>query len=290
MNDVLCALGHVASLQSLTSRGISSGQLRRSVTTGRIQRLRRGVYGCGHLDERIARAAAIGGALTCVSVLRAHGVWAGHSLRLHIQLPPTSSAMPDPTARFHWALPRFGLRSPGEATPLQSLWQALHCLDEENAIAAMESAMWTGFLRPEQIGQLALHAPRRLHDGIRRMVTNSGSGNETIVRLRLERAGFTVVAQGHVPGMGHQDLVVDDCVGIDVDGRAWHEGDDRFATDRDRDVQAEGLGRHSLRIRTAHIFQTWPHTLAVIERAVADARRDRERRHGRVLVGLGDPF
>ena len=196
MNDVLCALGHVASRQSLTSRGISAGQLRRAVTTGLIQRLRRGVCGCGHLDERIARAAAIGGAVTCVSVLRAHGVRAGHSLRLHTQLPPTSSAMPDPTARLHWALPRFGLRSPGEATPLQSLWQALHCLDEENAIAAMESAMWTGFCRPEQIRQLALHAPRRLHDGIRRMVTNSGSGNETIVRLRLERAGFTVVAQG----------------------------------------------------------------------------------------------
>lgn len=260
------------------------------MATGRIQRLRRGVYGCGHLDERIARAAAIGGALTCVSVLRAHGVWAGHCLRLHLQLPPTSSAPPDPTARFHWALPRFGLRNPWQATPLQSLWQALHCVDEENAIAAMESATRTGFVRPEQIRQLAAHAPRRLQDGIRRMVSNSGSGNETIVRLRLERAGFTVVAQGHVPGMGHQGLVVDDCVGLDVDGRAWREGNDRFATDRDRGVHAEGVGRHSLRIRTAHIFQTWPHTLAVVERAVADARNDRERRHGRVLVGFGDPL
>lgn len=154
----------------------------------------------------------------------------------------------------------------------------------------MESAIRTGFLRPDQVTQLAAHAPRRLHDGIRRMVNNSGSGNETIVRLRLERAGFTVVAQGHVPGMGHQDRVVDDCVGLDVDGRAWHEGSDQFAIDRDRDVHAEGLGRHSLRIRTAHIFRTWPHTLAVIERAVADARQDRERRRGRVLVRFGDPY
>lgn len=290
MNDALCALGHVASLQSLTSRGITPGQLRRAVAAGRIQRLRRGTYGCGHLDEQIARAARLGGALTCISVLRSHGVWAGQCRRLHIQLPPTSSATVEPSARFHWALPRFGLRNEGEATPLQSLWQALHCLDEENAIAAMESAIRTGFLRPEQIRRLTVRAPRRLQDGIRRMVNNSGSGNETIVRLRLERAGFTVVAQGHVPGMGHQDLVVDDCVGLDVDGRIWHEGNDQFAADRDRDVHAEGLGRHSLRIRTAHIFQTWPHTLAVIERAVADARQDRERRRGRVLVGFGDPY
>jgi len=290
MSEILCTTGHIASYLCLTSRGITPGQLRRAVATGRLRRLRRGVYGCAHLDEQIAHAAAIGGALTCVSVLRSHGVWAGDSLRLHLQLPPTSSATQDPSVRFHWARPRFGLRSPWEATPLQSLWQALHCLDEENAIAAMESAIRSGFLPAEQIRQLAVHAPRRLQDGIRRMVDNSGSGNETIVRLRLERAGFTVVAQGHVPGMGHQDLVVDDCVGLDVDGRAWHEGDNRFATDRDRDVQAEGLGRHSLRIRTAHIFRTWPHTLAVIERAVADARRDRERRRGRVLVGLDDPL
>ncbi|WP_167136976.1 hypothetical protein [Diaminobutyricimonas sp. TR449] len=164
----------------------------------------------------------------------------------------------------------------------------MHCLDDENAIAAMESAVHEGFLTPADVMRLATLAPRRLGDGIRRLEFASGSGNETIVRLRLQRAGFRVESQAHVPGMGHEDLLVEGCVGLDVDGRQWH-GEDRFAIDRDRDIHVEGLGRRALRIRTAHITDTWPHTLAVIERVVADARREQRRRQGRVLLTVDDP-
>lgn len=241
-----------------------------------IHRLRRGTYACAHLDADVTRAATVGGALTCVSLLRRHGVWAGHSRELHVQLAPNSTAAPVRGLTYHWERPRFGMENPWRATRMQALWQAIRCLDHENALAAMESAVHEGFLTWAEVMRLAAHAPRALQPDIHRMIPNSGSGNETIVRYRILGVGYRVEPQGYVPGLGHQDLVVEDCVGLDIDGRKWHEHEDRFAIDRDRDLHSEGLGRHVLRIRPAHIFETWPHTLSVIDRVVADALRLRQ--------------
>jgi very-short-patch-repair endonuclease len=166
----------------------------------------------------------------------------------------------------------------------------VHCLDEENALAAMESAIHEGYLSIAEVERIGILAPRRLQGALRRMVTNSGSGNETIVRYRLQQIGYVVEAQAFVPGMGHEDLLVEGCVGVDVDGRRWHEGDDRFANDRDRDIHVEGLGRRTLRLRTSHIFEPWPHTLAVIDRVVRDAKREQRQRAARFIVKFDDPL
>ena len=165
------------------------------------------------------------------------------------------------------------MESPWRTTPLQALWQAMHCLDHENAIAAMESAIQEKLLTEAEVRRLGVLAPRRLACGIQQLIPNSGSGNETIVRLRLVAVGYRVEPQGEVPGFGHhQDLVVEDCVGLEIDSKKWH-GQERIATDADRDLRSEGLGRHVLRIRPDHIHYSWPQTLAVIDRAVAEARR-----------------
>ena len=183
--------------------------------------------------------------------------------------------------RLHWEAARFDLPGAGSVGIRDALWQAIRCLDTENAIAALESAGHEGLVPQVDIQWMLRHGPRRLRRAVATLDFASGSGNETIVRLRLASAGYRVESQGHVPGMGHQDLVVEDCVGIDVDGRKWH-GEDRFAIDRDRDIHSEGLGRQALRLRTAHIFETRPHTLAVIDRAVADALALRQRRETRL--------
>ena len=155
---------------------------------------------------------------------------------------------------------------------MQALWQAIHCLDPENALAAMESAIRRELLSEADVRAMGAMAPPRLQPVIHQLVANSGSGNETVVRLRLRAVGFRTVAQGYVPGLGHQDLVVEDCVALEVDSAEWHEGAQR-ATDADRDLISEGFGRHVIRIRPAHIHAYWPQTLAVIDRAVRDAQR-----------------
>ncbi|WP_346232427.1 hypothetical protein [Parafrigoribacterium mesophilum] len=288
--NTLCRLGHVASSRQLAAHGVGRRRMRAALADGTVARLRRGIYGCAHLDAATMHAAAVGGAVTCVSALAAAGVWSGPwqggtPPQLHVQVPPTASERTgDPQVRVHWDAPRFGMRSPWWVSPRQALWQAMHCLDEENAIAAMESAAHEGFLTFEQVQQLGRLAPRRLQDGIRRLIPNSGSGNETIARLRLLRVGYRVQAQSAVPGMGHEDLVVEDCVGLEVDSRTWHGSEDSYVLDRDRDLHVAGLGRVVIRLRPSYITDTWPHTLSVIDRTVADALRERRRRSGRPLA------
>jgi very-short-patch-repair endonuclease len=163
-----------------------------------------------------------------------------------------------------------------QASRLQTLWQAIRCLDEENAIAALESAVHLRFLSRLEIAYLCTRAPARLQDGIGRMVDNSGSGLETVARLRLERAGHRVEAQAGVPGLGYQDLLVDGCVALEIDGAEWH-GEQQFETDRERDLHAARLGRRTIRLTSRQVLSTWPETLTGIERAVADSRNVRSR-------------
>jgi very-short-patch-repair endonuclease len=153
----------------------------------------------------------------------------------------------------------------------------MNCLDAENALAAMESAIRRGFLSEKHVRELGALAPRRLRPLIPSLITNSGSGNETIARVRLMEAGYHVIAQARVPGVGHQDLLVDNSVAIEVDSSEWHDDETQQALDIERDLVSVGLGRPVLRIRPTHIRDSWPSTLAVIDRAVRDARSDTKR-------------
>ena len=266
----LCNLGHIARTEQLRAAGYTRAEIAHALESGAVRRLQRGTYACGHLDGALLDAALMGGALTCVSVLREHEVWAGHDRRVHVQVSPRASTPVPRGVRAHRELAGYS-GTALRVAPLEALRQAMRCLDGEDAIAAMESALHKNLLSDAEVRRVGALAPRRLQSGIRQLVTTSESGNETIVRLRLAEVGHHVESHGHVPGLGHQDLVVDDCVGLEVDSEAWH-GESERAEDTRRDLVSEGLGRRVLRIRPEHIHQSWPSTLAVIDRMVRDAR------------------
>lgn len=280
----LCTFDHIAHTRTLMCGGWNRAALAAAVASGDIRRLRRGLYACPHADPEETHAALLGGQLTCVSILRRHGVWSGRDQRVHVQLHTHSSMRDEHPGRYriHYRVPRFTSASTFVAGRSQALWEAIHCLDEENALAAIESAIQSGFLPYNEVMKVVAYAPRRLEWGLRRLVVDSGSGNETIVRLRLLRAGYPVVAQGRVPGLGRQDLVVDDCIGLEIDSKRWHDNE-RIPEDDTRDLQSEGLGRHVLRLSPRHIHESWPHSLAVIERVLSDARQARDARRGRAI-------
>lgn len=281
--SALCALGHTTTTAALRTLGSSAGAVRRAVEEGSVVRVRRGVYACAHLDAPLRSAAASSGLLACVSVLRERGVWVGFDRRTHLTVPPGRTGVTvTPDTRLHWRVPLHGLDPPLRVSRREALWQAMRCLPEEHAIAALESAVRERFLPEEQVVELADGTPRRLLHGVRLLDLRSQSGNETITRLRLLRAGHHVVSQPWLPGVGHGDLLVDDVVGLDIDSRKWH-GEDRFEIDRERDLRSEELGRRALRLAPSHIHRTWPHTLAVIKRVVRDALRERGARAGRPL-------
>lgn len=208
--------------------------------------------------------------MTCVTVLRASGVWAGSSRVPHLQVPPKSSGRVPAGVHLHWEVPHFEMASPWIASRKQALWQAIRCLDEENAIAALESALHRRFLTRSEVDEVVALAPSRLSTEASRLISNSGSGLETIARRRLIRAGFEVTPQAGVPGLGHQDLLVNGRLGLEVDGEAWH-GPDQFEVDRERDLHAARLGRRTIRLTSRQVMDEWPDVLTAIERALADS-------------------
>lgn len=277
----VCSFGHLASARDLVRAGFSQERLTGAIARGDLWRPRRGTYACRHLDAELAFAASVGGAITCVSALKRLGVWSGFDIRLHLQVATTHGRIPlavDPHGRLprmHWHDPRYGMTTRWVVTPRQALWQALHCVDHENALAALESAVHCGVLDSGEVARLAAMSPRRLTDDLPELNFGSGSGYESIVRFRLIKHGFHVQSQAHVPGLGHQDLLVDDIVGLEVDGRFFHDTEDQFSLDRDRDLHAAALGRTTLRLRPAHVTRDWDLVLTAIERLVKDGRMAR---------------
>ncbi|MDJ0337326.1 hypothetical protein [Cryobacterium sp. PH31-O1] len=297
---VICSLGHVATCDELFSRGVSAGRIRAEIASGVIKRAARGIYICRHSDADQRVAASSRAQIDCVSAVRRARVWSGLGFDLHLRRLPhahpggahrasrelaaenalhtNASQVADASGRpvrVHWTKLRFS--DAGQSwlvSPMNAVWQAIHCLDEENAIACLESAVHMEYLTIDQVQEIGRAAPARLQSGIREMEFTSDSGLETVVRRRLRHAGFSVVAQVHVNGLGDEDLVVDDFVALETDGEKWH-GADRFQADRDRDLLAEGLGRRTLRLTHKHVMFEWETTLATIERVVADAKRAR---------------
>jgi hypothetical protein len=133
--------------------------------------VRRGTFARSHLDKGTIRAASMGGALTCASVLRMEGV------------------------HLHREYPHFEMDNRWRVSRMRALWRAVRCLDEENAVAALESAIHEQFLSADDVRKIGRLAPRRLQPLLRQLVVNSGSGNQTIVRIRPIRAGHRAQPQ-----------------------------------------------------------------------------------------------
>jgi very-short-patch-repair endonuclease len=277
---LLCDGGHVATTAQL-QRHFTVRQLKRACEGGLIRRLARGIYACTHIDTPLVLAAQAGGRLDCVSSLARHDVWSGlERPGLHLRMQPHQhSRRSIPGAFVHWggAVHRADLL---EVAPVDAILQAIRCLGPDDALACVESALHTKFLTEAQLDLVLLHAPARLHPMLSRIDRGAQSGYETWARLKLIRAGFRVRTQGYVLGAGPVDIIVEECVGLEVDGEKWH-GPERFLHDRTKDRNAELQGVRMLRIGGFHVFDDWDQTLAAIQRMVTDAQRGLRPRRGR---------
>jgi hypothetical protein len=269
---VVCRFGHVATTRQLIAAGESTGTLSLGVRSGTIRRAAQGVYVCGHADQDQLLAARLHGRIDCVSALRRADVWAGMTWHPHVRVSPRAARIVPPAdTRVHWrATPPDAFNAwlvPAE----NALMSALGCLDAEHAVAALESAVHLDFITRAQLRRICANAPGRLARDLAEIELTAQSGLETIVRRRLRRAGFRVVAQGYIPGVGHQDLVVEDVVGIETDGGLWHATKEQHKVDLDRDVRSVALGRGVIRLGHDDVLIHWETSLEAIARAVTDA-------------------
>jgi hypothetical protein len=136
-----------------------------------------------------------------------------------------------------------------------------------------ESAVKKGLV---QLPALRERFPAPREKAIRGLVASvrpqSGSIIETMARYLLEEAGLTVEVQANVPGMGHLDLLVDNLLGIEADGYAFHSSRAAYREDRRRWNVTVVRGVPTLRV-TFEMLQGEPQVFVrMVQQALATYR------------------
>ncbi|MFF7293432.1 DUF559 domain-containing protein [Microbacterium sp. NPDC008134] len=261
-------LGGVVRGSLLQRYGVPRQALADAVNAGRIVRVRQGVFATAQTPDAIVTAAAHGGAVTCTTALRLHGVWClDDDPTIHVWLGAKGRVHHvacECVSHWHAGTTVFGV------APVDDVLLHLYrCRGDEAFFTALESA-----LRLRKVASL-VRLRSRLPASARWLIdlarTDADSGLESLLRLRLHILGIRLECQVSITGVGRVDLVIDGRLILEADGAEYHDG--RTARHRDlrRDAVASTLGYESLRFDYAMIVHEWPVVSAAIISALVRA-------------------
>lgn len=261
--------GGVARGTRLQEFGLSRRMLSNAVEDGTILRVRQGVFAVPSTVPELIEAAAHGGALTCASALRLHGIWTlNDDPTVHVWLGGTGRvhhpSQCSCVGHFFAGTMRLGL-APVEVV----LVHVYHCHGDEAFFAALESA-----LRQRKISSATTARIRaRLPVGARWLVdlarTDADSGLESLLRLRLHLLGIQLECQVLIPTVGLVDFVIDRRLILETDGKENHDSTSHRHKDLRRDAAASARGYETLRFDYALVIHHWPMVEAAILAALA---------------------
>jgi very-short-patch-repair endonuclease len=101
--------------------------------------------------------------------------------------------------------------------------QIIRCQPARLAIASLDSAVYQRFVDDRGLDRVFCGVPKQFRWLRDRIDGRCMSGLESIVRVMVEDAGLRVVPQVFFERVGVVDLLVEDCVIIETDGRANHD-------------------------------------------------------------------
>ncbi|HWM33563.1 MAG TPA: type IV toxin-antitoxin system AbiEi family antitoxin domain-containing protein [Pseudolysinimonas sp.] len=258
--------GGYALVADLRRAGFRDRHLGRAVARGRVRRPRRGVYSTRSPGDPEFRALAVGGRLTGVSALHLMGAWLREPpALLHVAVARHATAIEHPHGtRIHW------VETHGGTLTRVALADALvqSALDEplEVVVPLFDWAHRARRLDLFRFEEILLRLPADLQVLRDWVDPRSQSILESVARVRCRRRGWRVRSQVGVGDLGSIDLVIEDAVALELDGRRFHES--TFHADRAKDLQITREGRHSLRVDASLLFRSWPAVEAAIERAL----------------------
>jgi very-short-patch-repair endonuclease len=264
----------IYSTRRLRDGGLSARQISRQVASGRLTRLRRGVYAGEGADPLVESAVRIGGRLTCVSALAHYGVWTMPFPDVHVRVASGVVASRGPDRRLHWTHDRLD-DARWIDDPLTALALAVECLDLRAAVVVIDSVVNRRILDADVVVRMLLTTPRgrrllKLHDG------RAESGIETLARLALRSRNLRVRTQVEIAGIGRVDLLIGDRLILETDGREWHAD---FERDRARDRALVARGYLVIRASYRQVMTEW----ALVEEQILTLVRRREHLWRRTL-------
>lgn len=212
--------------------------LRSALRSGSWLRVRRDVYLAADTPTPLVRAAAVGGRLDCVSLLRLRGVFVAERHSLHVQFERNASRLPSRDGVVaHWRTST-AARSDLVCGMIEALVQACRCQPARFAVATLDSAWHQGLVTESEVAEVFCRLPQRYRKLRNLLDPRAESGTETLVRLMLRSLGASFVLQAELAGVGRVDFIVDGWLVVECDSVAFH-GDERSQRrDRARDLAA----------------------------------------------------
>ncbi len=284
--------------RDLLRMGYSDAALRSALARKRIFRVRHGWYSVPAAPESGVRAVRVGGRLTGVSALEAHGIPVPRQTTLHIAVPAHACRLRAPTNRhkrldagdgtaLYWAdNPRSTHRSSWLVPVDDALLVVLAHESREVAVACASALMRRRRWSRERVARVFDRAPARARCWLALVSALDDSHGETFVRLWLLDAGIAAEQQVHVDGAGRLDFRLSPNVYLEVDGaqhdpRWTGETESSYERDHDRDAVVAAQGGTTLRYTYRQLYGNWAGCLAAIGRSIADdlelvARRARD--------------
>ncbi|GAA2754311.1 hypothetical protein [Amnibacterium kyonggiense] len=120
-------------------------------------------------------------------------------------------------------------------------------------------------MQRNRLEALILRGPQRLQHLAPRLNAQSASGIESIVRFGLWAAGIRARIQVVVRGACRVDVLIDDWLVLELDGRGTHAQDRAFTRDRVHEATIMRDGRIVLRFGYATILYDWVFVLACVQ-------------------------
>lgn len=248
------------------------------VEMGEVEKVGYGCYSFREAKPAVRIAHRFKAKLTCISALEFAGI-----------------RLLNPPEHTHIALPRNrGVRVPDElraevvvhrdprnwletTTPIDSIFQTqegfrkstllapwlsvfaqiAQCQPLAAAVVAIDAGLSEMLINKGEL--LSLLHRHRYPQAIRAVELSSRKSDsllESLARLELVQAGVRVVPQKWIDGVGYVDLLVEDCLVVELDGFAYHGNRRQFRRDRQRDRELVRRGFRVLRYAFEDVIDT----------------------------------
>jgi len=248
----------------LRAQGHTVGSLRREIEAGRLERVIRGWYARPGTDRGAIRAMRLGGRLGCVSALRLHNARCPPDQGTHIEFPSFASGrrlavrgLPD-DAVVHWHGKQDATGSAFPVVPIEvAVDRMLACQPPHLAIAVLDSLLFRRCITENRLRSVVAAGPARSRFLVDHLEPRSEEGIESIVRFRLAMAGVVAKVQVTLRSRDRLDLLIDDWLVLELDGRATHAQQKAFTADRVRTARLLRGSRLVLQFASATVLYDW---------------------------------
>lgn len=271
------SLGGVAPTYRLLRMGWTGRSLAAAVHLGAIVRVRQGWYASAFETAENLAAWRVGGRLTCVNGAAYFGLATRSTEALHVAVSRTASRLREPSDMRHRLTTKSGTvvhwraRRTGSAfveSPLNCLVDMCSCESPEFVVAAVDSALHAGLISRAAWLRALADLPLRLRLQLADVDGRSESIIESLSRFRCRALGLRVRIQVTLTAGVRVDMLINDRLVVEVDGREYHSDPAAFERDRIRDARLTALGYRVLHFSYSQVMYHWSTVEAAILAAV----------------------